>query len=369
MATAAQWTWRQGLLRWGYYWSVERIPGYNAVVANPLGGYLDALLRGIGQVMFQNNTITGALFLGGLFYNSNTFALYALLGVAVSTLTAILLGVDGPLWRAGLFGFNGVLVGIAFAFFLEPSGAVAAYVVAGAAFSSVLMAALANVLGTWNVPALTAPFVFATWIFLFAFFSFQVLEPTEFIAPGSFPAHIVDKGVVSEGTFFDGYFKGISEVMFQDNVGTGAFFLAGHFANSLFAVLFVSLGSLLGIVVGLGVGAPEPALRLGLYGFNPVLTGIALGGFFFLLTWRSALYTVFGIVVTTLVFATFSNLLAPWGMPALTFPFVLVTWLFIAAGPIFKHLRSLPLAEITSAEGNLRAHLEAEGAAAEGGTQ
>ena len=114
-----------------------------------------------------------------------------------------------------------------------------------------------------RVPALTAPFVFTTWFFLFAFFSFHVLSPTEFIAPGVFPEHIADKGVVGAGTFFDGFFKGIGEVFFQDNVGTGAFFLAGILVNSRISVLFAALASLLGVVVGMGVGAGEGTLRLG----------------------------------------------------------------------------------------------------------
>jgi urea transporter len=33
-------------------------------------GAIDILLRGVGQVMFQNNPITGLLFLVGIFINS-----------------------------------------------------------------------------------------------------------------------------------------------------------------------------------------------------------------------------------------------------------------------------------------------------------
>ena len=73
---------------------VYRNPGYEAFVANPVGAYVDAVLRGVGQVMFQNNPITGLLFLAGIFFNSVTFGYYALLATAVSsTLTAIILGV------------------------------------------------------------------------------------------------------------------------------------------------------------------------------------------------------------------------------------------------------------------------------------
>ena len=36
----------------------------------PAVGVIDTLLRGVGQVMFQNNPITGLLFLVGIFINS-----------------------------------------------------------------------------------------------------------------------------------------------------------------------------------------------------------------------------------------------------------------------------------------------------------
>lgn len=84
-------------------------------------GFLNSVLRGIGQVMLQNNSYTGLLFLAGIFYNSILFGWGVVLGTAASTLTAILLGVDRTQVRAGLFGFNGALVAIALLYFLEPS--------------------------------------------------------------------------------------------------------------------------------------------------------------------------------------------------------------------------------------------------------
>ncbi|HUH90749.1 MAG TPA: urea transporter [Lysobacter sp.] len=40
------------------------------------------------------------------------------------------------------------------------------------------------------------------------------------------------------------------------------------------------------------------------------------------------------------MFAALSAALEPLGMPALTLPFVLVTWCFVAAGPLFPRLRA-----------------------------
>ncbi|HET7641476.1 MAG TPA: urea transporter, partial [Ktedonobacteraceae bacterium] len=48
---------------------------------NVVVGFVDTLLRGTGQVMFQNNPITGLLFLIGIFYNSYQFGIAAVIGL------------------------------------------------------------------------------------------------------------------------------------------------------------------------------------------------------------------------------------------------------------------------------------------------
>ena len=55
-------------------------------------GLLDNVLRGIGQVMFQNNSYSGLLFLLAVATQSWVLALALLLGSAAATLTAAWLG-------------------------------------------------------------------------------------------------------------------------------------------------------------------------------------------------------------------------------------------------------------------------------------
>ena len=61
--------------------------------------------------------------------------------------TALLIGMDRGAIRAGLFGFNGVLVGAGLSLFLQPDWdlLVMVWIVVGAAFSTILHAALASV--------------------------------------------------------------------------------------------------------------------------------------------------------------------------------------------------------------------------------
>jgi urea transporter len=326
-----------------------------AIDGNPPLEFGDSVVRGIAQVMFQNNTYTGILILAGIFVNSLVFGAAALLGTVVATVTAMLLSVDRSTVKAGLFGFNGTLTGIALTFFLKPEPLTWLYVIFASACCSVVMAALLNLLSKWETPALTAPFVFTTWFFLLASYRFSRLHATPFLPTAGLPSPLGGQGIVGGLTILEGFFKGVSEVYFQDNLVTGAIFLIALVVNSRISFAAAVVGSLGGLLVGLGLGASEQTLRLGLFGFNPVLTAIALGGIFYVLDWKSGLYALFATATTAVIFAALAIALAPLGIPGLTGPFVFTTWLYILAKTLFPRLRAVAPANAGSPEQNLAA--------------
>jgi urea transporter len=277
----------------------------------------------------------------GIFYNSMLFGWAVLLGTAASTATAVLLGVDRAQVRAGLFGFNGALVAIALLYFLEPDILAWGYVVLAAACTTVIMAALLNLLGTWKIPVLTAPFVFTTFFFVLGCARFGRLHSTDVLPTAGLPtAAATVEGIVTASTVVEGLFNGIAQVFFQGNTITGVCFAIGLLISSRVACGAALLGSFAGLLVAWGMGAAEPAIRAGAFGFNSVLTAIALGGGLLVLNAASAAYAALAVVTTAVVFAAVSAALEPVGLPALTFPFVLVVWLFLLASPLFLRLRT-----------------------------
>ncbi len=97
--------------------------------AAPALRFVDVNLRGVGQVMFQDNPMSGLLFLAAVAWGSFAGGVPAVfgasvLGVIVATLTAMWLRVDTSALHAGLMGYNGVLVGAALATFIAPSATV-----------------------------------------------------------------------------------------------------------------------------------------------------------------------------------------------------------------------------------------------------
>ena len=104
-------------------------------------------------------------------------AIAGVLAVVVATLTAQWLRVDRESLHSGLYGYNGVLVGLALATFLAPNTLLWVYVVLGAAVSVVVMLATTNVVKPWG-GALTFPFVLTTWLLLLATYGFSGLAGT-----------------------------------------------------------------------------------------------------------------------------------------------------------------------------------------------
>jgi len=324
-------------------------------------GFFDWVLRGIGQVVFQNNPLSGLVILGALFFNSWIYGAICLLGAVVATFTAIVLKADRGLIRDGLFGFNGALVGLALVAFTSenfrtgavPSPYMLVYIIFAAAFTAILFQSLAALLAQHKVAPLTMPFNIVGWLFLFAVLKFSNIEAGPLakpVSPDQFPALVP----YDLPTWYMGIGNAIGQIFFQDNWIAGYLIVIGIALHSRISAIMALLGAALAAVVAVSFGAPEGAIRDGLFGYNAALTAIALGGFFLVLTWRSFLYAMFGVVVATWLWASIAIFLSPIGMPVFTSAFVIVAWIMLLGQYGFKALVPVPPAEATTPADNLR---------------
>jgi urea transporter len=67
-----------------------------------------------------------------------------------------------------------------------------------------------------------------------------------------------------------------------------------------------------------------------------VLTAIAVGTVFCQPNWRFALYAAVGTAFTVIVQVALNVALTPFAIPALTAPFVLVTWMLLLPGGVLR---------------------------------
>lgn len=331
---------------------------------HPTLGFVDWVLRGIGQVVFQNNPLSGAVILAGIFYNSWIYGTVCLFGAAVSTLTALLFKADKGMIKAGLFGFNGALIGIALVIFTSstfttghvPNLHTWLYIVLCAAFTSVILPAFGALLGPHKVPGLTMPFVLSTWFFLGALLQYSTIDVSNALMPTSPMDFKGPTPTYTWLTWFHGTFLGIAEIFFQNNWVTGAIILAGIAINTRIGALMALMGSLLAVASAMLYGAHEEAIRFGLFGYSAALTAMALGGLFLVLNLPGFVYTIIGVLVTQKAWASLGVFLEPSGMPVLTAAFVFVTWLMLLAKGAFPSLIPVAPADATTPEDNLRRH-------------
>lgn len=280
------------------------------------------VLRGIGQILFQEHALAGALFVLGIAISSPVMAVGIALGAAIGTAVAWLLKFDPAEVKAGIYGFNAALVGIATWFFFQPGLLSVVLLVVGCAAAAALTRLSRAVL---PFPTYTAPFIVVTWIVHAAGNAWGIAGA----GPG-YPALLPEPAV---GSILEATAHGVSQIMFQASIWTAILFVAGVAVGNRQHAGWLVVGSLVGLIaaayhVEAGMRAIDPErliertqfenIQLGLYGFNAAVVAIALW------LWRPS-------ILTTLLGALLTVPLAEWiprlGVPALTAPFVLAAWI------------------------------------------
>jgi urea transporter len=148
----------------------------------------DGWLRGASQVVIVNNPVCGAFILAAVLVPSTSAGLHGLLGLTGATAAALLLRLDPHAFQSGLFGYNGLLVGMGAAASLardqttgwDPAIAIAVLLVS--ALSTFLQLTLGNALvPTFKSPPFTLAFNLAYILLVLSAASFShinVADPT-----------------------------------------------------------------------------------------------------------------------------------------------------------------------------------------------
>ena len=268
--------------------------------------YIKTILRGVGQVMLQNNAFTGLLFLIGIFYNSWIFGIGALVGNIFSTFFAKILKYSKIDIENGLYGFNGTLVGIAIFYFFGFSFVSFLIITIGAFLSTIIMHFMHK-----KVPAFTAPFVFATWIMILFINYFHILP-------------ILSYSIIQTNSFnlITSIFNSFGQVMLQINIVTGILFLIGIFINSKISAFYAFYGALLGTLLAVFISPPTTMINIGFFGYNAVLCAIALKEN---KNKKTFLFITIAIILSVLINFYLNN----YGIITLTAPFVFATWIVL----------------------------------------
>jgi urea transporter len=294
------------------------------------------VLRGIGQVFFQENAVSGLLFVVGIALSAPLMAIGALIGSAIGSGLAWAMKWDRGELEAGIFGFNATLVGIASFFFFQPGLVSIGLMIAGCIVATLLTRWMRSGL---PFPTYTTPFIITTWVLFYLGNSMGAVTN-----PGGAP--LVPN--IPTGYYVESAAHGIGQVMFQSSLWTGLFFLVGLAISSSKHATLVFVGSVVGLLVSkyhftFGGDAVDPErlvsrsgydlIQLGLYGYNATLAPVAL-----YLVKRSWIPALLGMFLTV----PLTDLVPLFGLPALTAPFVIATWVVLAVSFVESKLANTP---------------------------
>jgi len=294
----------------------------------PLLDFINTCLRGIGQIAFANNPLSGLLIVLAVGLQSAWVALTLLVGIAAATLTAYWLKLDRPSIRNGIFGFNGALVGLALGTFGtwgngSGSGAWLLAIALGAALTTVLMQKLGLWMAVhWKLPAMGIPFHLVAYLFLAI--ALYVPQPVfQLGTPPPFP----NPAETLEGIrLLSALLAGLGQIFFSGSLVSAVLVVLALALCSPMGALVGVLGGAIGLLVGLALGNDLNGLYAGLWSYNSALTAIAIGGIFYAPNLRSVAIASLGAFVTALAGWLLSLGLGPLGLPILAIPFHVGTY-------------------------------------------
>ncbi|XP_025946436.1 urea transporter 2-like [Apteryx rowi] len=315
---------------------------------------VDWILRGTSQVMFVNNPLSGIIILVGLFIQNPWWTITGCTGTAVSTLTALTLSQDRSAIAAGLYGYNGLLVGLLMAVYsdkgnyywwlLPPVGVISMA-------CPVLSSALASVFSKWDLPVFTLPFNIAVTLYLAATGHYNPFFPTTLIQPVTSAPNIT-WSAINVPLLLQSIPVGVGQVYGCENPWTGGIFLVALLISSPLICLHAAIGSTVGMLAALTIATPFGSIYLGLHNYNCALACIAIGGMFYALTWQAHLLALACALFCAYSGAALTNMLSVLGLPLCTWPFCFSALLFLLLTSENPAIYKLPLCKVTYPEAN-----------------
>ncbi len=287
--------------------------------------FVESILNAYSMVLFTSKKRAGLILLLTTF--SEPFAgISGLLGVIFTNQISAYLGVYREKLRKGLYGFNGLLVGLAFTLYHDPSVMLYMFLFASCVLLVVITIWMEGSLGYYyGMPILSLPFVIVTFIAYTAFFNYNGIP----LKTGNYSMSFLEFPKIP--LFILAYLKSLATIFFLNSPYAGLVILFVLFYVSRISFLLSILGFSIGSTFQYLLGGNIYDITGGVVGFNYILTAIALGGIF--LVPSPGAFMLAGIAsISVAVLASFTKIFFYFfNFPVLSFPFAIVTLLFLYA--------------------------------------
>ena len=301
---------------------------------------LKSIILSYSQVFFSRNVNFAILLLIVTFIDPLT-GLTGIVSVAATNLFAYILGFDKDSIVNGDYGFNSLLVGLGLGILYTPSVPFFILVIVAALATFIFTIVVAGFLQKYKLPYLSIPFLLSIWCFILASRNFEsltisargVYKLNELYATGStlMVRSYQYLNTIPFPEIIKTYFKSLGAILFQFNILSGILIAIGLLMYSRIAFILSFLSYSLAYLTYVFLGADVYALNYSYIGFNFILTGIALGGFFTVPSKESFLWTFLLIPFILILTSSLGTIFFPLqiGIYSLPFNIVVISFLFV----------------------------------------
>jgi urea transporter/murein DD-endopeptidase MepM/ murein hydrolase activator NlpD len=277
-------------------------------------GVLDSFLLSYSQILFSRDRWVGLLILAATSVRPDLF-FFGLIAVFLANGFALSLHLSKSGIKKGMFGYNGLLIGLAFpSLFAINAPLIVIFVMA--VFATILInAALHAAVGYYfNLPVLTLAFLIVMYLVLAAFPSIQGMAwNMKWAASPAF--------AFSMPELVEAYFKSLGAIFFTPNMVSGMIIFIALLVFSRIATVLSFVGYAIGVsLIRWVFNFPPEHLYLSI-GYNFILTAIAMGGIWFVPHTTSFLFAGGAVVLCAVILVGTANLFYFFGLPVLILPF------------------------------------------------
>lgn len=319
---------------------------------------IESIINSYTIVFFSKNKIFGIILIAVSFI-SPVLGISGLISIIVTNLIAYWLGFNRQYTRDGLFGFNSLLVGLGIGAVYQFGFVYLIVLVFASLLTFIITIGLSGVLGKYDLPFLTLPFIFAIWVITLASRQFSHIELNQQYISwiNQLNCWLTEQCTIPD--ILQIYFKSLGAILCQHNVIAGILIAIGLLIYSRIAFTL----SLIELIIAYGfyriIGADINDFQYHHTGFNFILTAIAIGGFFVIPSTYSYLFVIILIPIITVLIISFNTLLGIWTLPIYSLPFSLVVISFLYALKLRYEPKVLQLAlmQYFSPEENLYKHI------------
>ncbi len=277
-------------------------------------GVLDSFLLSYSQILFSRDRRVGLLILAATLVRIELF-FFGIIAVFLANAFALFLRLSKTAVKQGMFGYNGLLIGLAFPSLFKINLSFLIIFVMAVFATTLIHAALQASLGYYfNLPVLTLAFLFVTYLVLAAFPSIKGMSWN--LKWAIFPSFLFSMPELVEA-----YFKSLGAIFFAPNMISGVLIFVALLVFSRIATVLSFVGYAIGVFLIRWVfNFPPEHLYLSI-GYNFILTAIAMGGIWFVPQASSFLFAAGAVVLCSVILVGAANLFYFFGLPVLILPF------------------------------------------------